>query len=74
MVLNGFSILEVRKLYLDEFYEYYRETYYNLEVMGKIKKGSYSKLTSRQKAPDPKDTVKKIKSQIFKGMNKKNKK
>lgn len=46
MVINGFSLFDLRKLYLDELYEYHEHLFYNLEKTGKIKEGSYDKMMS----------------------------
>lgn len=41
---GGFSLLEVRKLYIDEFSMFYQELIYCLEEAGELKKGNYDKL------------------------------
>ena len=41
---GGFSLLEVRKLYVDEFSMFYQELIYCLEEAGELKKGNYDKL------------------------------
>lgn len=41
---GGFSLLDLRKLYLDEFSMFYQELIYCLEEAGELKKGNYDKL------------------------------
>jgi hypothetical protein len=52
MVKNGFSIEGLKRMYLDEFFEYYKEVIYFLEQSGQIEKGSYSKLTKVDESAD----------------------
>ena len=44
MVNRGFSLRDLRKLYIDEFYEYAKNLIYILEKKGEIKEGTYSRL------------------------------
>jgi len=71
-VINGFSLLDVRKLYLDELYEYHEHLFYNMEQMGTIKEGSYDKMMSRkQKGVSVEDTIQQLRKQMFKSIGKK---
>lgn len=70
MVVSGFSLLEVRKLYLDEFHQYYQELYYNLEALGKIKEGNYEKMMRSNPEATAEDTVAKLRKQMFSTINK----
>lgn len=47
MVINGFSLLEVRKLYLDEFLQYTNSVIYYKEKSGEYKAGTYEKVRGR---------------------------
>lgn len=51
--------MELRKLYIDEFYTFYEFTIKVLEEQGKIKKGTYSKVSGES-------DVSKLKKQLFK--------
>jgi hypothetical protein len=53
MVINGFSLSDLRKLYLDELYEYHEHLFYNLEKTGKIKEGSYDKMIASKGKQQP---------------------
>lgn len=44
MVKNGYSLLEVRKLYLDELFTFYYETVKYLEDSGQLKENTYDKV------------------------------
>lgn len=44
MVNRGFSLRDLRKLYIDEFYDYAKNLIYVLEKRGEIKEGTYSKI------------------------------
>lgn len=44
LVTKGFSLRDVKSLYVDEFREYYNELLYVLEQSGEIKEGSYDKM------------------------------
>lgn len=59
MVVSGFSLVELRKLYIDELDEYYMSLAYVLEKKGEIKEGTYRRL----EAPD---VVSDLRSQLFK--------
>lgn len=61
MVVSGFSLLEIRKLYIDELEEYYKSLAYVLEKKGEIKEGTFNKIESA-------DTVSQLRSQLFKVM------
>jgi len=43
-VKNGLSLLEIRKLYIDEFFKFYFELVYTLEQSGEMEKGAYDKV------------------------------
>ena len=65
--MNGFSLLEVRKLYLDEMYDFHDHLFYVLEQTGQIKEGTYDKLMSRKKKDIPvEDTLNQLRRQMFK--------
>lgn len=71
MVTNGFSLLELRKLYIDELYVFYEELFYTLERFGKVKEGTYDKIV---KSNDAEHTVNQLRKQMFKSIADKNKK
>lgn len=60
MVVHGFSLLELRKLYVDELFDYYKSLIYMLEKRGDVKEGSFDKLN------DGDDVVKALRRQFFK--------
>lgn len=70
MVVNGFSLLDLRKLYIDEFYNYYQECIYALENMGKVKDGTYAKIkkSNRERGED---TVNVLRKQLSKTLSNK---
>jgi hypothetical protein len=70
MVTYGFSLLEVRKLYIDEAHEYYKELVHNLEQQGKLKEGSYDKIKSSNKGTGVADTVNLLRKQMYKSIAK----
>ena len=74
MVVNGFSLFDVRKLYIDEMYSFYDELIFNLEKDGKLKEGSYAKITVSDDTTNVKDTVNLLRQQMFKSIADKNKK
>jgi len=47
LVVSGFSLLELRKLYLDEFLSYYNSLVYIKEKKGEIKEGTYQTLKAK---------------------------
>ena len=51
-VTNGIGLLDVKKLYIDEFVEYYNELVYTLESSGKLKEGSYDKIKGIDRTVD----------------------
>ena len=72
LVVNGFSLLHVRKLYLDELYDFHDHLFFVLEQTGKIKEGSYAKIKSRTGEGVPvEDTVNELRKQMFKAIGKK---
>ncbi len=73
MVSSGFSLFELRKLYIDELYDYYQELFYTLEFMGKAKEGSYDKIVNRKKGVKVEDTVNELRKQIFRSITPKKK-
>jgi hypothetical protein len=73
MVVNGFSLLELRKLYIDELFNFHQELIYSLEQMGKLKEGSYAKIVSSNKENTAEETVKLLRKQMFKTIADKNK-
>ena len=70
MVTNGFSLLEVRKLYTDELQSFYDGLIYTLEKSGKIKEGSYAKITKRT-SERPDETVESLRAQMMKAFTEK---
>lgn len=75
MVICGFSLVELRKLYIDEFYEYYYETVFHKEMAGEVKKGSYDKIKRRNQTSEVADnTVSLLRKQMFKSISDLNKK
>jgi len=64
LVMHGFSLNEVRKLYIDELDEYYRELFYNLEKTGKAQEGTYGKMKSKTEGEDAKSTVNSLRKQM----------
>lgn len=71
MVVNGFSLLELRKLYLDEFHSYYAEMFYNLEQAEKAPEGTYAKIISDSKEVPADYTVNQLRRQMFKSLTNK---
>jgi len=47
LIGSGFSLLELRKLYLDEFLSYYNSVVYIKEKKGEIKEGTYQALKAK---------------------------
>jgi hypothetical protein len=71
-VVNGFSLLEVRKLYLDEMYEYHEHLFFTLEKTGVFKEGTYDKMMSmKNKSVPVEDTINQLRKQMFKTIVKK---
>lgn len=60
LVLNGFGLLEVRKLYIDELLSFYNSLIYIKEKQGELKEGTYKSLKNQSKG----DVVS-LKNQIF---------
>jgi hypothetical protein len=72
LVVNGFSLFDIRKLYLDELYEYHLCLFYTLEQTGVIKEGSYDKIVNRKNKSVPvEDTINQLRKQLFKTIAKK---
>lgn len=46
MVKNGFSLLDVKQLYIDELFDYYGELVYILEQAKELPEGSYEDYTA----------------------------
>ena len=59
MVNNGFSLYELRKLYIDEFFSFHTELIYVLEKRGLVKEGAYSKITNESDTSN-------LRTQLFK--------
>lgn len=70
MVTSGFSLNELRKLYIDELYNYYEELIYLLEKRGEVKDGTYDKIKQTDASED---TVNTLRKQIFSSIAKRNK-
>lgn len=68
MVVNGFSLLELRKLYYDELFFFYEELFYSLEKSGKVEEGTYDKLVSSNNTDDPELIVDSLRTQLFKSI------
>lgn len=58
---GGFSLTEVRQLYLDEFIEYTNSLIYIKEKKGELEKGTYNKIKKQDS-----NTVGNLKAQLFK--------
>jgi len=75
LVVSGFSLFDLRKLYIDELYEYYQETYYVKEkITGEVKEGTYAKIVNSNKSTHAEETVSLLRSQMFRSIANKNKK
>lgn len=72
MVMSGFSLNNLRKLYIDELYEFYAELVYLLEQRKEVKDGSYAKI--KQTEGGAEDTVNILRKQIFSSIANKNRK
>lgn len=51
LILNGFTLYEVRNLYLDEMVDFYKQTVGVLEKKGEFKEGTYDRLQGKSDAP-----------------------
>lgn len=71
MVINGFSLRELRKLFLDELYDYHDALFFTLEQTGVIKEGSYAKINNRKRDVPVEDTINQLRKQLFKTIAKK---
>lgn len=69
MVVSGFSLLELKKLYVDEFHDYYDELVYILEERGEVKKGTYDKIRKKGGAENVESTVNSLRSMMMKGIS-----
>lgn len=56
MVRNGFSILELKKLYIDEFFNYYYELVHSLESSKELPEGSYDKAQGIDRSSEKMDS------------------
>lgn len=74
MVVNGFSLFDLRGLYIDELYSFYEQLFYTLEKTGTLKEGSYDKLMKRNKGTGAESTVNQLRRQMIIGISGKNKK
>lgn len=63
MVTNGFSLLEVRKLFIDELFEFYKQIIYILEKRGEFKEGTFDKLNGHT---DSKTVVNQLRASLSK--------
>ena len=68
MVVNGFSLFELRKLYIDELYFFNEELLYVLEKRGEVEQGTYDKLVSSNNTDDPELIVDSLRTQLFKSV------
>ena len=71
MVVNGFSLIDLRKLYIDELYKYYDETIFTLERLGKVKEGSYAKIKVSDDDSSVQSTVDNLRTQMLNSIVKK---
>lgn len=71
MVIRGFSLWDLKILYIDELHSYYEQLIFNLEKTGEVKEGSYAKLVKRGKEDD---AVNQIRKQMLAGLAGKRKK
>lgn len=60
MVKTGFSLHDLRKLDIDEFYSYVSNAIYLGEQKGEIARGTHSKITGKD------NTVSELRQQLFK--------
>lgn len=60
LVINGFGLLEIRKLYLDELLSFYNALVYIKEKQGEVKEGTHASLKSQGS-----NDVESLKSQLF---------
>lgn len=63
LVMHGFSLLDVRKLYVDEMFEYYKFVFFHLENRGDAKKGTFEKLDGMDQVDQ---TVNQLRKQLMK--------
>jgi len=56
MVKNGFSLLDIKKLYIDEFFNYYYELVYSLEQSKQLPEGSYDKVQGIDRSSEKLDS------------------
>lgn len=68
MVVNGFSLLELRKLYIDELYFFYEELFYSLEKNGKVEVGTYDKIIGSNEKQDDVSVVNSLRTQLFRSI------
>lgn len=66
MVISGFSLIEIRKLYVGEMFEYYKSLVYLQEKRGELKEGAYDKINNSN------NTVNSLRKQLFKIKHKTN--
>ena len=68
MVTCGFSLFDLRKLYLDELFEYHAELIYILEQRKELPEGTYDKMKVKEgdREYDDRNEVRNLRRQIFK--------
>lgn len=67
MVTCGFSLFDLRKLYLDELMYFNDELVYTLEKKGEVSEGTYDKIKVKEKTiHDPQSEVRNLRRQLFK--------
>lgn len=67
MVTCGFSLFDLRKLYLDELFEYNAELVYILEQKKELPEGTYDKMKVKESNKhDPQSEVRNLRRQLFK--------
>ena len=66
MVTCGFSLYDLRKLYIDELSVFHEELIFTLEKAGKIEAGTYDKVRSKSEGVEAENTVNLLRKQLFK--------
>lgn len=76
MVVSGFSLFDLRKLYIDELFAFHEELIYTLEQKGELKEGAYDKIvrSNRGRSTRVEDTVDSLRRQMLKIVTNKGKK
>ena len=56
MIKNGFDLLDIKKLYIDEFFNYYYELVYSLEQSKQLPEGSYDRVQGIDRSSEKLDS------------------